>query len=47
MKCSVKLLSAGKVHYETMYCNGYEEAKVIAKSRYPTATIVSVNAIFD
>ena len=47
MKCSVKLYSAGKVHYEEMYCNGYEEAKKIAKSRYPTAKIVSVNAVFN
>ena len=47
MKCRVTLLSAGKIHYETMYCNGYVQAKEISKSRYPTATIVSVTAIFD
>ena len=47
MKCRVKLYSAGKIHYEDMYCNGYDQAKKIAQSRYPTAKIVSVNAVFD
>ena len=45
MKCKVKLLTAGKIHYEYMICNGYEEAKKIALSRNPFSVVVSTNAL--
>ena len=50
MKCSVRLIIAGKVVEEVVNCNGYADAKQIVLSRYgnsKSVTVIGVNAIFD
>lgn len=46
MKCKVELYVAGTVFYETVYARDYQEAKEVALTRNPNATVVSVNASF-
>ena len=46
MLCEVKLYVAGKVFYETVHARDYAEAKQVALSRNPNATVVGVNAKF-
>jgi hypothetical protein len=46
MKVKVTLWIAGKVFDEIVIASNYENAKRTALSRNPTATVVSVTAIF-
>lgn len=46
MKCQVTLYKAGKVFKEEMIAKDYQDAKQVALSRNPGATIVSVTAVF-
>jgi hypothetical protein len=44
MKCKVQLYVSGKVFYEQVEARDYQDAKIIALARNPTAKIISVNA---
>ncbi len=46
MKCKVQLYVAGTVFDEVVVARDYEDAKKTALARNPTATIVSVTAVF-
>ena len=46
MKCEVKLYVAGKVYSEIIEAVNYQDAKLTAMARNPTARVVSVNAKF-
>ena len=46
MKVKVTLYVAGKVFEEIVQARDYQDAKRTALARNPTATIVSVTAIF-
>ena len=46
MKCKVQLYVAGTVFDEVVVARVYEDAKKTALARNPTATIVSVTAVF-
>ena len=46
MKCKVKLYVAGQTFTETVHAKDYQEAKRVALSRNPNATVVSVNTSF-
>lgn len=46
MKVKVTLWVAGKVFDEIVIASNYENAKRTALSRNPTATVVSVTAVF-
>ena len=46
MKCKVQLYVAGTVFDEVVVARDYEAAKKTALARNPTATIVSVTAVF-
>jgi hypothetical protein len=45
MKCKVELYVAGKVFYELVEARDYQEAKLTALARNPTAKVISVNAV--
>tara|TARA_Y100000004_G_C8804744_1_gene365024 strand:- start:539 stop:712 length:174 start_codon:yes stop_codon:yes gene_type:complete len=47
MKVKVTLYVAGKVFEEIVQARDYSDAKKTALARNPTATIVSVTAVFD
>ena len=47
MKCSVRLIVAGKVFEEVVEARDYADAKRTALARNPTATVISVNALFN
>ena len=47
MKVKVTLYVAGKVFEEIVQERDYSDAKKTALARNPTATIVSVTAVFD
>lgn len=47
MKIKVTLIIAGKVFDEVVYARDYEDGKKTALARNPTATVVSVTAVFD
>ena len=46
MKCKVQLYVVGNVFDEIVQARDYEDAKKTALARNPTATIVSVTAVF-
>mgnify|MGYP001173802824 FL=1 len=46
MKVKVQLYVAGNVFDEVVVARDYEDAKKTALARNPTATIVSVTAVF-
>ena len=46
MKCKVQLYVAGTVFDEIVIARNYEEARKTALARNPTATVVSVTAVF-
>ena len=46
MKCKVQLYVAGTVFDDVVVARDYEDAKKTALARNPTATIVSVTAVF-
>jgi hypothetical protein len=45
MFCEVKLYVAGKIFYETVIARDYAEARLVAKTRNPNATIMGVTAV--
>lgn len=45
MKCRVQMFVCGKVFYEEVEARNYEDAKLTAIQRNPTARVISVNAI--
>ena len=47
MKCEVKLYVAGQQFSEIVEAVDYSAARQTALARNPTATVVSVNAVFD
>ena len=47
MKIKVTLIVAGKVFDEIVQARDYEDGKKTALARNPTATVVSVTAVFD
>tara|TARA_B100001057_G_scaffold41737_1_gene37380 strand:- start:1656 stop:1799 length:144 start_codon:yes stop_codon:yes gene_type:complete len=47
MKVKVTLFVAGKVFDEKVYATDYDDAKRTAIARNPSATVVSVTAVFD
>ena len=47
MKVKVTLYVAGKVFEEIVQARDYQDAKRTALARNPTATVVSVTAIFE
>jgi hypothetical protein len=47
MKVRVTLFVAGQVFSETVVARNYEDAKKTALARNPTATVVSVTALFE
>ena len=47
MKIKVTLFVAGKVFDEIVLARDYEDARRTALARNPTATVVSVTAVFD
>ena len=47
MKIKVQLYVAGKCFYEVVEARDYASAKQTALARNPTATVVSVNAVFS
>lgn len=47
MKTKVTLYVTGKVFDEFVYARDYEDAKKTALARNPTATVISVTAVFD
>ena len=47
MKVKVTLYIAGKVFDEVVHARNYSEARKTALARNPTASVVSVTAIFD
>ncbi len=47
MKIKVTLFVAGKVFDEIVQARDYEDARRTALARNPTATVVSVTAVFD
>ena len=47
MKIKVTLIVAGKVFDEIVQARDYEDARRTALARNPTATVVSVTAVFD
>ena len=46
MKVQVTLYVAGRVFNEVVQARDYEDAKKTALARNPTATVVSVTAVF-
>lgn len=46
MKVKVTLYISGTVFYEIVQARNYEDAKKTAIARNPTATVVSVTAVF-
>ena len=46
MKVKVTLYVSGTVFYELVQARNYEDAKKTAIARNPTATVVSVTAVF-
>ena len=46
MKVKVTLYVSGTVFYELVQARNYEDAKKTALARNPTATVVSVTAVF-
>jgi hypothetical protein len=46
MKIKVTLFIAGKVFDEIVIARNYDDAKMTALARNPTATVVSVSAVF-
>ena len=46
MKVVVKMYVAGQVYEEEYFARDYSDARKIAKSRNPTATIIGCNAKF-
>lgn len=46
MKCQVTLYKAGTVFKEEVIARDYSDAKQVALSRNPGATVVSVTAVF-
>jgi|TARA_R110001583_G_C5590323_1_gene403686 hypothetical protein len=46
MKCKVQLYVSGTVFDEIVIARNYEEARRTALARNPTATVVSVTAVF-
>lgn len=46
MKVQVTLYVAGQVFNEVVHARDYEDAKKTALARNPTATVVSVTALF-
>ena len=46
MKVKVTLYMAGKVFEEVVQARDYQDAKRTALARNPTATVVSVTAVF-
>jgi hypothetical protein len=46
MKIKVTLFIAGKVFDEIVIARNYDDAKTTALLRNPTATVVSVSAVF-
>lgn len=47
MKIKVTLFVAGKVFDEIVQARDYEDARRTALARNPTASVVSVTAVFD
>tara|TARA_S200002703_G_C3602670_1_gene185012 strand:+ start:176 stop:319 length:144 start_codon:yes stop_codon:yes gene_type:complete len=47
MKIKVTLIVAGKVFDEIVQSKNYDDAKTTALARNPTATVVSVTAVFN
>ena len=47
MKIKVTLCVAGKVFDEVVQARNYEDARLTALARNPTARVVSVTAIFN
>tara|TARA_B000000532_G_scaffold93717_1_gene75116 strand:+ start:297 stop:440 length:144 start_codon:yes stop_codon:yes gene_type:complete len=47
MKVKVTLFVAGKVFDETVFARDYDDARRTAIARNPSATVVSVTAVFD
>ena len=47
MKIKVTLFVAGKVFDEIVQARDYEDARRTALARNPSATVVSVTAVFD
>jgi hypothetical protein len=47
VKCEVKLYIAGKVFSEVVIAKDYNDAKITALARNPTAKVVSVSAVFN
>lgn len=45
MNCKVELWVAGKVFYDFVRANSYDEAVRVAQNRNPNARILRVNAI--
>ena len=46
MKCEVTLYKAGTVFKEEVIAKDYEDARQVALTRNPNATVVGVNAKF-
>ena len=46
MKCVVKLYVAGKVFEEIVYAANYDDARITAIRRNPTAKVIGVNVKF-
>ena len=47
MKVKVTLYVSGQIFNEVVQAKDYEDAKKIARARNPTATVVSVTAVFN
>ena len=47
MRVKVTLYIAGKVFNEVVHARDYEDGKKIALARNPSATVVSITAVFD
>ena len=47
MKIKVTLIVAGKVFDEIVQARDYDDGKKTALARNPTATVISVTAVFD